>query len=69
MKTLDYETLADLVDFMLEQRKFCFGLYNTISWLSDYGLTREQIISLGYDEETVDIAMSMDEEDGIDNED
>ena len=66
MKTIPYELLADLVDELLEQRRICFGLYSTISWLFDYGLTVEQIESLGYDIQDIDTALSMQSEEGID---
>lgn len=67
MKTISYDEMADLVDFMIEQRVLCFGRYNTIVWLYDFGFDTGQIMSLGFDIKEIDEALTMYKDDeGID---
>lgn len=44
----------DLLDFMLDDRCEMYGVRNTICYLLDYGLTKEEILNLKFDEEDLD---------------
>ena len=43
-----------LLNELLEERCNLYGVRNTISWLFDFGLTRDEIVHLDFDEEEVD---------------
>lgn len=59
---MNTETLMDLLNQMIDDRCDMFGISNTIIYLKDYGLTQDDIVSLGFEEDHVKRVFEEDEE-------
>ena len=56
------EALMNLLNLMIDDRCDMHGVRNTIIYLKDYGLTKDDIISLGFDSPIVQEVFDEDEE-------
>lgn len=56
------ETLMNLLNQMIDDRCDMFGIRNTITYLKDYGLAQDDIISLGFEEDLVKEVFEEDDE-------
>ena len=59
---MNTETLMDLLNQMIDDRCDMFGISNTIIYLKDYGLTQDDIVSLGFEEDYVKKVFEEDQE-------
>ena len=58
---MNIEELMDLLNAMIDDRCDMFGIKNTIAYLKDYGLSKDDLVALGFDEAMVQEVFDEDE--------